>query len=247
MIQPFGPQIIQLSGCTTCSGFWVIKFHHMWGISSPGSTAPSSIQLIFSLPLAMVSKLCGQNWSSLSWPRQMNKTEGEIDNRCNRSDTSRNTCRAEMTISAERTGESSPSFFFLFSLPSFLFLFFFLMTVKNDSQFPLEEFLCITILVAKKFFVMSNLNCLWFNAVLFHSIHHGKGKSNKCQFHRTTSYTWWQWIRHPEFSSLGLNNSDKNFSEMIFRLGSRDDVSLSKIKSDWSVQILSLLLFFWLY
>lgn len=183
----------------------------------------------------MVSKLCGQNWSSLSWPRQMNKTEGENDNQCNRSDTSRNTCGAETTILAERTGESSPSFFFIFFffLP---FFFFFLMIMKNNSQFPLEEFLCVTILVAKKFFVMSNLNCLWFNAVLFHSTQHGKGKSNKFQLHRTTSYTWWQWICHPEFSFLGLNNPDKNFSEMIFRLVSRDDVSLSKIKSDWSVQ-----------
>ena len=133
MIQPFGPQIIQLSGCTTCPGFWVIKFHHMWGISSPGSTAPSSIQFIFSLPLAMVSKLCGQNWSSLSWPRQMNKTEGENDNQCNRSDTNRNTCGAETTISLRELGKALP----LLSLSFFSsFLSFFFFFNDHEEQFP---------------------------------------------------------------------------------------------------------------
>ena len=159
----------------------------------------------------------------------------DILDQCNRTDTNRNTVEQRRQFRWENWGKLSLFFLYLFFLPSFLF-FFFLMTMKNNSQLPLEEFLCVTILVAKKFFVMSNLNCLWFNAVLFHSNHHGKGKSNKFQLHRTTSYTWRQWICHPEFSSLGLNNPDKNFSEMIFRLVSRDDVSLSKIKSDWSVQ-----------
>lgn len=42
MMGPCGPKVIQLSGFTRCLGCGVIKSYHMWEISSPGYTAPSS-------------------------------------------------------------------------------------------------------------------------------------------------------------------------------------------------------------
>lgn len=66
-------------------------------------------------------------------------------------------CAADTTISAETTGKNTLSSSVSVSV---LFCFFYDHEEQKVPSLPLEEFCCVTVLIAKKFFIMSNLNCL---------------------------------------------------------------------------------------